>query len=400
LPWPAAPARTARRRHRALGVLGAIAVLLLLAGTAIGIAFTDRTTSPSGFGGSSSFPTDEPAPAADEFGSSSATASLDIDVRGIADDVSPAIVNVAVTLTSGNRTAGSGMVITTSGLVLTNNHVINGAEKIEVEVGVTGDSFQAKVLGYDVADDVALLELEDASGLAAIKTESSSSVSRNDEIVAIGNALGRAGTPSAVAGTVTALNQAITAGEGLDRESLSGMIRVAASIQPGDSGGALVNADGRVIGMNTAADVGAGHFGAGTTTGFAIPIENALAIARQIQSGDSSSGVHIGARALLGVALSQAGDDLGGDTPFGADDRGQGLGARVSGVGDESPARTAGIEAGDTITTVNGRPIDSNRELRAVLDRYHPGDRVRIVWLDPEGDAHRATVKLIEGPPA
>jgi S1-C subfamily serine protease len=324
-----------------------------------------------------------------EFDSSAAT-GLDIDVRQISETVSPAVVNIAATLSNRNQTAGSGVVITEGGLVITNNHVINGATDIEVEVGVTEESYSAKVLGYDVEDDIALLELEDASDMQTIRTADSSTVSRNDAVVAIGNALGRMGEPSVVAGTVTALHQSITAGDGVDRESLEDMIRIAASIQPGDSGGALVNADGRVIGINTAADAGAGRYGyrAGTV-GFAIPIEKALEIANQIRTGDSSNGVHIGDRALLGVVLAGAGEG------FGRLD-----GATVTDVGSNTPAEDAGIETGDTITALDGEPVGSGEELRTLLHRYHPGDRVRVTWTDTDGQRRRATVTLIKGPPA
>ena len=206
-------------------------------------------------------------------------------------------------------------------------------------------------------------------------------------MIAIGNALGRFGTPSVVSGTVTALHQDITAGDGLDQESLQDMIRVEASIQPGDSGGALLDDQGRVIGMNTAADVGGSQFGfqQSGTTGFAIPIDRALTIADEILSGDSSNGAHIGKRALLGVVLT---------------DGGQGSGATVDDVSDGSPAADAGIGSGDTITAVDGHSVRSANGLRTILDRYRPGDRVSVDWIDAGGDDHQATVSLAEGPPA
>ena len=165
------------------------------------------------------------------------------------------------------------------------------------------------------------------------------------------------------------------------------MIRVAASIQPGDSGGALLDENGRVIGMNTAADVGGSQFGfqQSGTTGFAIPIDRAMTIVDEILGGDSSNGAHIGKRALLGVVL---GDD------------GQGSGAGVQDVSDGSPAADAGIGAGDTITAVDGHAVRSADGLRTLLDRYHPGDRASVSWTDSGGDDHTATVTLSEGPPA
>lgn len=393
-PWPARPARTATRRPRVLGGLVAVAAVALLAGTAAGIALTDgSTTSGIGINGSrAGTATDNTTGRGSGFdsGSSSSTTSTDVNVRKIATSVSPAIVNIAATLSNGNQTAGSGVVVTASGQVLTNNHVINGATNIEVEIGVTRETFPATVLGYDIGDDVALLQLEDASGLQTIKTADSSTVSPNDSVIAIGNALGQFGAPSVVTGTVTALHQGITAGNGLERETLTDMIRIAASIQPGDSGGALLNLDGRVIGINTAADTGSGRFGFQSgTTGFAIPIERALSIAHQIRSGDDSNGVHVGDRAMLGVVLA------GPDEGFGAN-----AGATVTDLGNNSAAESAGIQIGDTITALGDRAVRSGDELRALLDKYHPDDRVRVTWTDSSGDTHRATVTLTKGPPA
>ncbi len=179
------------------------------------------------------------------------------------------------------------------------------------------------------------------------------------------------------------------------------MIRIAASIQPGDSGGALVNESGQVIGMNTAADSGSGsspfggQFGSQSgTTGFAIPIGNALKVVSEIKDGDTSNGAHIGDRALLGVVLQ----DTSSDSPFGSD--GSSNGASVSDVASDSPAAGAGIQSGDTITGVGSKSVDSAEQLRTVLNGYHPGDKVTITWTDSSGDAHHASVTLTKGPPA
>jgi S1-C subfamily serine protease len=293
------------------------------------------------------------------------------------------------------------MVLTSSGEVLTNNHVINGATKIRVELGITGKTYTAKVVGYDSADDVALIKLDNASGMKTISTETS--VSKNDKVVAIGNALGHFGTPSAVGGTVSALHQKVTAGDGGDSETLSDMIRIAASIQPGDSGGALVNESGKVIGMNTAADAGSGQspfggqFGSQTgTTGFAIPIGNAIKVVDEIRDGDTSNGAHIGDRALLGVVLQ----DSSSNSPFGDSSGNGGNGAAVSDVSSGSPADDAGIQQGDTITGVGSKSVDSADQLRTVLNGYHPGDKVTITWTDASGTSHHASVTLTKGPPA
>jgi S1-C subfamily serine protease len=412
-PWPSAavsaPPRAARARRTPM-VVALVAVVALLAGAAgaaVGVVVSQQTsTSPStssfvppGFDGSSGGPSSNGGSLGDRFGSGDGSGSSGsnaaVDVDGIASRVNPAIVNIATTLSGGQEAAGTGMVLTASGEVLTNNHVINGATRIQVEVGITGKTYSANVLGYDVADDVALIKLDNASGMKTISTATASSVSRNDAVVAIGNALGQFGTPSAVAGTVTALHQQVTAGDGLDQETLSDMIRIAASIQPGDSGGALVNDRGKVIGMNTAADAGSGRFGFQSgTTGFAIPIDNAIKIVDEIKHGDTSNGAHIGDRALLGVVLEGAASNGG------PGNGGDGSGAAVADVGSDTPAEGAGIEAGATIVGIGKHSIGSIDDLRSELDRYRPGDKVAVAWVDASGGSHHATVTLAKGPPA
>ena len=409
-PWPTAshppepasptPAPRSRRTPTVLALVGVVALLAGAAGAAVGVSVSDRSSNGSSPSGvvvpDARDDTTLPAPFGDDSGSSSSGTNVNIDLEGIAEAVSPAVVNIATTQSGGGQAAGSGMVLTSSGEVLTNSHVISGATKIEVEVGVTGDTYTAKVIGYDADDDVALLKLNDASDMETITTASLSSVSRNDAIAAIGNALGRFGEPTVVAGTVTALNQQVTAGDGLEEETLSGMIRVAASIQPGDSGGALVNDEGAVIGMNTAAAAGSGRFGyqAGAT-GFAIPIENALEIVDEIKDGDPSNGAHIGDRALLGVVLADPSDDR-----FGSGDGGTTRGAAIADVGSDTPAADAGMEAGDTITAIGSRDIGSIDDLRDILDTHHPGDEIEVSWVDASGQRHRADITLIKGPPA
>ncbi len=418
LPWPSAASAAgapstagSRRTPVVLALVGVVALLAGAAGAAIGVAVSNNSsTSPatssfvnpgSGFdnGGSSSNGGGSNGFGSSNDGSSSGSgANVNIDVNKIASKVNPAIVNIASTLSGGSEAAGTGMVLTSSGEVLTNNHVIDGATKIQVEVGITGKTYTAKVLGYDIGDDVALIKLDNASGMKAISAASAASVSKNDAVVAIGNALGRFGTPSAVAGSVTALHQKVTAGDGLDQETLSDMIRIAASIQPGDSGGALVDGSGKVIGMNTAADAGSGQFGyrAGTT-GFAIPINTALKIVAEIKSGDSSNGAHIGDRALLGVVLQ----DASSDSPLGSNGSGSDTsGAPISDVGSDTPAASAGMQAGDTITALGKTSIRSIGDLRTALDSYHPGDKVTVAWTDSSGNSHHATVTLTKGAPA
>jgi S1-C subfamily serine protease len=265
--------------------------------------------------------------------------------------------------------------------VLTNNHVIADATDIRVQVNGTGPTYSASVIGYDITEDVALLQMDGASNLQTINVGDSSKVTVGDHVVALGNALGRGGTPAIAEGSVTALDQTITAGDpGGPAQTLNGLIEISAPLVPGDSGGPLVNVSGQVIGMNAAASPQSRR--QRSSDAFVIPINQALGIAHQIQSGQSSATVHIGARALLGVQVQQA------------------QGATVAAVQPGSPAESAGLAAGDVIVSVGNQTISSVSDLPTALDSYHPGDKVSIGWIDGNGQHHTATVQLIAGPPA
>jgi S1-C subfamily serine protease len=248
------------------------------------------------------------------------------------------------------------------------------------------------VLGYNVVDDVALVKIEDVSNLATIETESD--VQIGDTVVAIGNAGGRGGEPVATTGSITALDQKVTAGDSGsgDSETLHGMIQISAPIEPGDSGGPLVDSDGKVIGMNTAAAQNDSFFGGGgSTTAFAIPIDKAIQIVDQIRDGHDSDTVHVGERGILGVQVRNPGS-LGNTAPTTS-------GAAVVGVQDGGPADDAGIAAGDVITAVDGKAVRSASDLTAAMFKYHPDDQVKITWVGPQGSSHTDTVSLVAGPP-
>src|SRR5262249_38255408 len=155
-----------------------------------------------------------------------------------------------------------------------------------------GSTYSAHVVGYDQTNDVAVIQLESASGLTTIPVGDSSSVAMGDAVVTIGNALGAPGPETVTSGSVTALDQTITASDelGTDAETWHGLIETAAPLQPGDSGGALVNATGQVVGMNSAAQSSRHRvMTAASTAGYAIPIDAALNIAQQIVDGHASS---------------------------------------------------------------------------------------------------------------
>ncbi|HEX3192392.1 MAG TPA: trypsin-like peptidase domain-containing protein [Streptosporangiaceae bacterium] len=346
----------------------------------------------------------------------------------IAQRVDPALVDVVTTLGyQGASAAGTGIVLTSDGEVLTNNHVIRGATSIKVTDVGNGRTYTAKVVGYDASKDVAVIKLQNASGLTTANLGDSSSVQTGDAVTALGNAGGKGGTPSVATGAVTALNQSITAsdeGSGANSEQLSGLIETNADIQPGDSGGALVDAYGQVIGMNTAASSGTqfqSESGQSAAQAYAIPIDNAETIADQIEAGQGSSTVHIGATAFLGIQSggsssgsssgSGSGDSggFGGFGGFGQGDgsgfgQGDGSGASsgvtISGALSGSPAASAGLTAGDTITSVDGQAVSSASDIQQALVKHHPGDKISVNWVDQSGQSQTATVTLASGPAA
>jgi S1-C subfamily serine protease len=333
-----------------------------------------------------------------------------LDAQNIAEKVDPGLVDVNTVLGyQGGEAAGTGMVLTPDGEVLTNNHVVEGATRIQVTDLGNGRTYSATVVGYDRTEDVAVLKLQGASNLATVTTGDSSKVAVGDQIVGIGNAGGTGGTPSVAPGTVTALGQSITASDEASgsSEQLTGLIQVNANIQSGDSGGPLVNSSGQVIGMDTAASTGyqlgprggrgrggfapgeggeqggeQGGQGQGQGTGFAIPINQALTIAKQIESGSAAQNVHIGDTAFLGVSVTD----------------GNGSGAALAQVVAGGPADSAGLTRGDVITAINGKPVDSATALTTLMDAQHPGDKVTVTWLDDTGAQHDTQVTLAQGP--
>ncbi len=316
-----------------------------------------------------------------------------IDVGKVTDTLDPSVVDLTATQAAGRgRVAGTGLVLTATGLVLTNNHVIAGAEAISGQVGGAGTRYTGNVVGYDVTDDLAIVQLEGVAGLQVAPIGDSAGAHVGDSIVAIGNAGGAGGTPAAAAGTIIALGQRVTATDSLgsQRETLSDMIEISAAIQPGDSGGPVVDRASRVIGLTAAATSGGDLMPGHAVSGFAIPIDRAVAIARQIRAGESSETVHVGPRAILGVQVKTV-----RSTPSVASVHGAVIGL----VRNNSPARTAGLRADDVIVAVDGSDIASLADLNAALDRRRPGDTIQLGWTESDGQSRTASVVLITGPP-
>jgi S1-C subfamily serine protease len=346
------------------------------------------------------------------------------------------IINTALQYSS-ERAAGTGMVINAdSGLVLTNNHVIENSTKITATVAATGQKFQAKVVGYDVTGDIALIRLQHPSGLHQVPLGDSSKVKVGDAVTALGNADGQNRIVPAT-GHITGVNRTITAsdqGGAVQSETLHGMLQTDAGIVSGDSGGPLVNATSQVIGMDTAGnDV---RFpDQQQAAGFAIPINTALSVAREIAAGHASSTISIGYPPFIGIYVGQGtssdpqqqaaaqqqqnngfGGGFGGNGSAG---NGQGQscytndsnlpvpstiapvssGTLVVGTICNSPAADAGVAAGSVITSVNGQAVGAPQTLHTQIAKYRPGDTVSVTWVTPSGQHKTASVTLTEGPP-
>jgi S1-C subfamily serine protease len=328
---------------------------------------------------------DEPGNGSGEGGGGSSGSASGVS-GSITSRVDPALVDIDTDLgLEGGEGAATGMVVTSGGEVITNNHVITGATKITATDIGNGTTYTARVVGYDHGHDIAVLQLEGASGLQTVSFGDSTSLQVGQSIATIGNAGGVGGTPTTAAGQVSALDQSITAGDELDgsQEQLGGLIQLVGDVQPGDSGGPLVNAAGEVLGMDTAAST-TFQFESSANEGFAIPINDVQTIATLIREGRTSDTVHIGATGILGVLVeSQSGDD----------------GALVENVLSGTPATGSGLSAGDVITALDGRSIGSPTALTDVMLQQHPGDSVQVTWETPAGVQQTATVTLADGPP-
>jgi S1-C subfamily serine protease len=369
--WPAGPeqqgaGQQGRKKHRAaMLVSGAAALALLAGGSAWAVASS---------------------------GSSPLTATE------IATQTDPGLVDVISTLGYQHGTAeGTGMVLTPNGEILTNNHVVAGSTSVKVRDIGNGKTYPAKVVGYSDNDDVAVLQLTGASGLSTVSIGNSDAVKAGQSVTALGNAEGKDSTPSVATGTVTSLGNTITAEDGGDGalEHLTDMIRTNADIEPGDSGGPLLNTSGEVIGMDTAASTsnstGYGTTAQTATTAFSIPINKAMALATQIEAGTASDSVHIGATAFLGVQVSSQSSQQNG---FGQSQSGVTIVGGVPGTA----ASQAGLTYGDAIVSVGSHAVTSSSDLQKVIEGYHPGDKVSIGWTDTSGQSHTATVTLTQGP--
>jgi S1-C subfamily serine protease len=344
--------------------------------------------------------------------------------QAIYNKVEPGLVIINTSLNYQSAiAAGTGMVLNSDGLVLTNNHVIENATSITATVLATGKTYPAKVLGYDETGDIAAIQLQGASGLHTIPIGNATTAKTGDSVLAMGNAEGESVIRPAP-GQITALNQSITAsdeGGAVATEQLHGMIKTDADIVSGDSGGALANSSGQVIGMNTAGN----NAGDGTeqATGFAIPINTALSIVSEITASQASSTVTIGYPPFIGVFVAtstssnpqvqqqqqEAGGGGAGEQQTCYQNSSEmsvpsqiasvSKGTLVIGAICSSPAASAGLVGGDVITAVNGQSVGTPASLHTDLAQFKPNDSVTLTWRTVSGQTTTRTIKLAVGPP-
>jgi S1-C subfamily serine protease len=440
MPMPPMPPRPPRRRVGALSyLLVALAAGALGAGSVVALYHptANNTSQASPQPSSSALNPPPPSSAVPQPGSSSPSTSA--GEQAIVNKVAPGLVIINTTLQyNSEQAAATGMVITSDGLVLTNNHVIEDSTSIVARTA-NGQKYQAKVVGYDVTGDVALIQLQGASGLKTVPIGNSAAIKTGDSVVAMGNAEGQSAIVPA-AGQVTALNQTITAGDqggSVTQETLHNMIQTNADIVSGDSGGPLANSAGQVIGMDTAGNDG-GFAVQQNSSGYAIPIQNALAVVAQIRQGQASSTVTIGYPPFMGVYIGQGSNSdpqaqaelQNGGNGFGGNGfGGNGFGGNGNGNGNQNcytsdqnlvapanianvnsgtlilgticggPAMAAGMTAGSVITAVNGQAIGSPDSLTGVVSKFKPGTTINVTWVSPSGHRSTSSIKLSAGPP-
>jgi S1-C subfamily serine protease len=426
---------TRARRRRALLTYLTVAVVAAAAGAGVTAYAISNPSTPSSASGSPAGGSGDPGVSGGGFpGSGTSGTGVGASTkRAVVTAVRPGLVDISSNLRyQGSQAAATGMVISSNGLVLTNNHVITGTTQLYAKVLATHKTYPAEWLGYDATDDVAVIKLVGAHNLRTVPLGDSSGVNLGDHVVAIGNAYGAGRLPATV-GAITGINRTITASDSgaATKETLHGMLQTNAGIVQGDSGGPLASTAGRVIGMDTAAATGS--FGSTSpNVGFAIPINKAMRIARQIISGTSSPSVQIGSTGFLGV-LVPAGKASEASSPQQQRERqlqqdrgpsglpvqpsapvclqnqeGAGVPAHVAPVisgaliiGElcGTPADKAGIIAGDVITSVGGQRIASPKQLTGVMLGFKPGTSVVVTWVDVSGHTHKGNLNLVQAPP-
>lgn len=298
--------------------------------------------------------------------------------------IAPAVVDVSslvITPQGMADVAGTGMLVSKTGLIVTNNHVVEEATRIWVTLPSEDLRYKARFLGADPVDDVAVLSIATGRRLPTVTLGDSRRLSVGAAVLAFGNSLGAGGLAARSHGSVTALRQQInaTSETGADAEHLRGMIETDVPITPGESGGPLVDNRGRVVGMDTAALPASAALK--VPLAFAIPARRVVRIIHDVVSGREGGGVVLGPPPYLGIE--------GTSTRYGV---------RVVGVEPATPAATAGLRPGDLLVSFDGRHVTTMDELAALIDRERPGRYVRLAYRSHRERLRTARVRIATGP--
>ena len=300
-----------------------------------------------------------------------------LNVAEVLKKIQPSVVTIIAITEAGmnpGRATGTGVVITSDGDILTNDHVVDGADNVSVLFAGDTEPTPATVLAVDVGNDLALIHV-DKTGLTPAVFADPSSIDIGDEVVAVGFALDLDGGPTVTRGIVSALNRTIVSGDG----ALDGLIQTDTAISSGNSGGPLVNTRGQVIGINTAVFQSSSEVAA-NNVGFSISVAEALPVIEELRAQANGQARTEG---YLGVSVLDRNDG--------------GLGAMIAEVSPGSPADLAGMKVDDVVIQADGSPVDGQPALVAAIRDKSPGDTIKIDVLR-DGERITLTAKLIERP--
>jgi len=369
------PAPVATKKRWPLALVAGIVALVLAAG---GFNFAARAIQGALPSSSSSATTEPQTQPSEPTGNPGQQGGGTTTGNAVAAAQSAGVVLIEAETGSGIA-AGTGMILSADGQVLTNYHVVAGSDKVSVTVADSGNTYTATVVGFDQARDVALLQLKNASGLTIV-TIDSDQVAVGDAVAAVGNASG-GGELVKAAGSVTATDQSLTVSSDSpwgSSEDLSGLVETNARAVPGDSGGPMFDSENEVLGMTTA----------GSTkdrTSYAVPIATALAVVDQIETGQDAGTVRVGPAGYLGIKVADA-------------ETGSTIGKTITQVVAGSPADKAGVVSGSKLTKVGDTTIKASANLATVIRALEPGQQVTIEWTTPGGTHKTATVTLGSSP--
>lgn len=317
------------------------------------------------------------------------TGNLENDIQAVAEKVRPAVVFVGIEANLRNFSQpvpvgnGSGAIIDNQGHILTNNHVVEQAQALKVTLP-DGRSFDAKLIGRDPATDLAVIQIQ-GGNLPTIPLGDSSQLKIGEWVVAIGNALGLEGGPTLTKGVVSALDRTITEDNGA---SIAGLIQTDAAINPGNSGGPLVNLKGELIGINTAVPGPTGQGVQPSGIGFAISINEAKPIIQQLLTNGRV------VRPYLGVSPITITPAIAAQLGLSVD-----KGVILDNVAPNSPAARAGLKQDDVIVGADGKPVNTEADLRAAIQAHKIGDTIQLTVLR-SGRQVNVNAQLVEAPPA